>query len=218
MTLCNRFRSLSLAFAAAIALMSPWASAASITVVNPSFELDASGNTLTSNQANFSNVQAWTSNSTGNFQVGVEAPGSVGARAAFLGTPGGSERYAQQVLAHAITANTQYTLALDAQRSANSPTQFDLAFFYNDGSSDIVISRQTVTGLTATYAAFQIDFTTPGAAAYLGENLGIRVIATQEWIRVDNVSVSAVAVPTPAALPAGLGLLALMGLRRRRSA
>jgi hypothetical protein len=196
-----------------LTLNATWASAATITVVNPSFELDG-------NQSNFSNVQGWSSNSTVNFEVGVETPGSVGTYAAFLGTPGGSERYAQQVLAHAITGNTQYTLAVDAQRSADFATQFDLAFFYNDGLSDVIISRQTVTGLTTTYAPFQIDFTTPNSAAYLGENLGIRVIATEQWIRVDNVSVSSavIAVPTPAALPAGLGLLALMGLRRRRSA
>jgi beta-galactosidase len=173
---------------------------APLTMINPSFELDGSGNYIT---CHTSVGIGWT---TVNFWVGVDiycgAPGAcVNCRSpvppdgncySFMQT---NNTYLYQVLADRIIEDGQYTFAFDAQTSNNGADIVPSMFYVNDSNADVEIVASTIGLSTGAWNNdLSVSFTAAAGQPYLGKKLGIKLHApvpgdmdTNKWIFLDNV-------------------------------
>ncbi len=171
-----------------------------MTLVNPSFELDGSGNYITCH----SGVGiGWT---TVNNWVGVDiycgAPGACvdcrtpvppdGNCYSFMQT---NNTYLYQALEDRIFEGATYTLTFDAQ-TGNSGVNFTPSLFYiADDSSHVQITAGTISLPTGSWAYNRtLSFTAGAGQSYLGKKLGIKFYApnlgdANKWIFVDNVRI-----------------------------
>lgn len=129
----------------------------------------------------------------------------------------------KQTLTGALASSTSYTLSVSLFRRASDafPANGNIIVQLRDTLDNVLVGGITsITAPTSSgpgVATFTVTtgLVTPGnLVIVLGDNTG-----GYSQVNFDNVTLSAVtAVPAPAALPAGLGLLAWTFARRRRSA
>lgn len=173
---------------------------APFTVINPSFELDGSGNYITCHTVvgiGWTTVNNW---------VGVDiycgAPGAcVDCRSpvppdgncySFMQT---NNTYLYQLLPDRIIEGGQYTFTFDAQ-TGNSGADIGPSMFYvNDGNAHVEIVGSTISLSTGAWNNdLSVSFTAAAGQPYLGKKLGIKFHApvpsdmnTNKWIFLDNV-------------------------------
>jgi beta-galactosidase len=173
---------------------------APLTVINPSFELDGSGNYITCHD--YVGI-GWT---TVNNWVGVDiycgAPGAcVNCRSPV--PPDGNcysymqtnNTYLYQVVADRIIEGAQYTFTFDAQ-TGNSGADITPSMFYvNDSNAHVEIVSSTIGLSTGAWNSdLSVSFTAAAGQPYLGKKLGLKLNApvpgdmdTNKWIFLDNV-------------------------------
>jgi hypothetical protein len=173
---------------------------APLTVVNPSFELDGSGNYITCHD--YVGI-GWT---TVNNYVGVDiycgAPGAcVNCRSpvppdgncySFMQT---NNTYLYQVVADRIIDGGQYTFTFDAQTGNSGADIAPSMFYVNDSNSHVQVTSSTIPLSTGAWNNdLSVSFTAAAGQAYLGKKLGIKLHApipgdmdTNKWIFLDNV-------------------------------
>lgn len=187
------------------------ASAASVTVQNPSFETPGGGSAV------YTPATGWVGNSFSEISADVGiTTGGTGAR--YGGQESGSSM--TQDLGVSFAPSTKYTLQVSiGNRPGTSNPDGTATFGLTAGGADVgtftaVAVETTVTA--ATFGEFSYIFTT-GPTAPTG-NVGVRLGAVGGRALYDNVRLDATAVPEPAT--AGLAGVALAGLlaRRRRVA
>jgi beta-galactosidase len=173
---------------------------APLTVINPSFELDGSGNYITCHT--YVGI-GWT---TVNNWVGVDiycgAPGAcVNCRSpvppdgncySFMQT---NNTYLYQVLADRIIEGGQYTFTFDAQTGNSSADIVPSMFYINDSNAHVEIVGSTIGLSTGAWNNdLSVSFTAAAGQPYHGKKLGIKLHApvpgdmdTNKWIFLDNV-------------------------------
>ena len=174
---------------------------APLTVINPSFELDGSGNYITCHTVDVG--IGWT---TVNFWVGVDiycgAPGAcVDCRSpvppdgncySFMQT---NNTYLYQLLPDRIIEGGQYTFTFDAQTGNSGADMVPSMFYVNDSNAHIEIVSSAIGLSTGAWNNdLSASFTAAAGQPYLGKKLGIKLNApvpsdmdTNKWIFLDNV-------------------------------
>ena len=131
------------------------------------------------------------------------------------------EEFVWQILTgEAISAGDEYLLTFNASGSQDDVHgSVHAALIYDDGGTltDIVSElKETTTDCwgPGPWDEFTVSFTVPEGAAYIGQDLGIKLTSADSgWTHVDNVRLDLVPEPMTLAL-LGLGSLGL--LRRRK--
>jgi len=176
-----------------------------------------------------------------NIPDGAPEGARVGIAFNFRSTGGSGEYGFQQTLAATLAASTRYTLEVDviniASATSSTGTFFELGGFPGyriDLLAGDTLLAQDLNSLAGSiddgaFATSTLVFTSDATPDGLGEALRIRLVnlnlpdpahlTSDLEVDFDNVRLSAVAVPLPAALPlAALGALVLLPYRRRPAA
>jgi len=194
-----------------LAIASP-ASAGPITVLNSSFELaDITGFTGTT-------PDDWTVNGTGTGLNDIDTGVYAGAGAALVGEQvafANANRELSQVLTETLTAAVGTTYELTVAVGLRS----DL--LTGDYDIQLLAGSTVLANVTGSAAALfaDVDFTyvSTGLEAEIGQALQIVLASTATQTQYDNVRLTSTAIPEPSSLLlVGLGMLGLIGYRRRR--
>ena len=206
---------------ASLALLASSASAATISLVNGSFEAPATGK-IQSGFDEATDIPGWTNNGAGPYtDTGVEnsaITGKDGDWSTFLRSTDGG---AYQVTTFTITPGDQFSLSWLAGSTSgeglNTLQQVTLFRTTDGGATRTVLATNTESFGTAAnvFNTFTLDYLATNADA--GAQIGIEfdsLNSTDAWVGYDNFNLAV--IPEPSALL--LGGLGLVGLLRRRRA
>ena len=213
--------------ALACLLVAHSANAGVITINNAGFE-DASGN---GGNGNLTTPADWTEEDPNNVFVDNNGTTWTPESDRTLYFNGGTAAVNQD-LSHNWASDETFTLGIIGHnpRWASGTNVFKVQLRQADGtvlwdSGDLDVAGTVTTTAPATYTgtghifSWTFDASTfSGAGVVAGSQLNIRIAHVSAPTYIDDVSLSfeGPVVPTPAALPAGLALLGLAAMRRRR--
>ncbi|MBK1882738.1 PEP-CTERM sorting domain-containing protein [Luteolibacter pohnpeiensis] len=206
---------------AALGLLASASSAATITLINGSFEAPATGK-IQSGYDGATDIPGWINNDAGPYtDTGVENSGITGKDGDWTTFLRSTDGGAYQVTSYTIGTGDQFTLSWLAGSTSgeglNTLQQVTLFLTTDGGATRTVLATNTDSfGTSANvFNSFTLEYTATAADA--GAQIGIEfdsLNASDAWVGYDNFNLAV--IPEPSALV--LGVFGLAAFTRRRRA